>query len=235
MSNLKNDFDETTRSYLKSLSKYKSLTKKEEHSLFKRYKENNDLDARNKLITSNLKYTCKIANNYRNRGLAFNELISEANQGLIDSIDKFDVNENVKFLSYSRWWIMQRIQTALEKKGKQREQEYIENVSYDSICYDDDMEEESNESEISDENDFFSSNNEAEKERKKRKEIVGKIINCLNKREQDIVKMYYGIDEEKLNLEEIGEKLSITKERVRQIIEGSFKKMRSEALIMIND
>ena len=235
MFNPQKDFDDTARNYLKSLKDYKALTKKEEHSLFKRYKENNDVDARNRLITSNLKYTCKIASNYRNRGLTFSELISEANQGLIDSIDKFDITQDVKFLSYSKWWIMQRIQSAIEKKGSLgKDIEYIENVNYED-GYDDNDVIDSVDDEA-EENDFLSFNDEAERERRKRVKVVEKILDCLSKRERNIVKMYYGIGgEEKLNMEEIGSKLSITKERVRQIMEMSFKKMRTEALVMINN
>ena len=58
--------------------------------------ENGNLSSRNKLINSNLKYACSLANSYRGRGVDFSELISEANSGLIESIDRFDTKQNVK-------------------------------------------------------------------------------------------------------------------------------------------
>jgi RNA polymerase primary sigma factor len=232
MLNLQNDVDNTTRQYLKSIKNNKALTKAEEHTLLKRYRDNNDLDARNKIITSNLKFSCKLANQYRNRGLSFNDLISEANKGLIDSIDKFDLSQDVKFFSYAKWWIIQRIQTALEKNGEIKSYELTENVSnrLKSDTQDDEDEGEENATY----NLLSSINEEAEGENKKRKKLVENILSRLTERECDIIKKYYGIGEEKLNLEEIGEKYSITKERVRQIMEATFRKMRSEALLNNN-
>lgn len=61
--------------------------------------------------------------------------------------------------------------------------------------------------------------------------MVDNILSKLTEKESDIIKKYYGIGEERLNLEEIGKKYSITKERVRQIVEATFRKMRSEALL----
>lgn len=232
MLNLQNDVDNTTRQYLKSIKNNKALTKAEEHSLLKRYRDNNDLDARNKIITSNLKFSCKLANQYRNRGLSFNDLISEANKGLIDSIDKFDLSQDVKFFSYAKWWIIQRIQTALEKNGEIKSYELTESVS--NRLKSDDQDDEDEERENTTYNPLSSINEEAEGENKKRKELVENILSKLTERECDIIKKYYGIGEEKLNLEEIGEKYSITKERVRQIMEATFRKMRSEALLNNN-
>ena len=104
------DFDGGAKAYFESLKKYTPLTKKEERKLLKQYKKNNDLNARNKLINSNLKYAAKLATSYRGRGLGYLELVSEANSGLIKSIDKYDMSNDVKLISYSKWWIMQNLE-----------------------------------------------------------------------------------------------------------------------------
>jgi RNA polymerase sigma-32 factor len=84
MANVSNlEIDSAVKQYYDSLSTFKSLTKDEEHELLKEYRYHNNLNARNKLITSNLRYACKLANAYRNRGVSYSELISEANDGLI--------------------------------------------------------------------------------------------------------------------------------------------------------
>ena len=117
MSNAKNlEIDETVKSYYNSLKSCEPLSKLEEHELIKQYRLHNDIEARNKLITANLKYACQLANNYRNKGVSYSELISEANNGLIESIDKFDLDKDVKLISYSKWWIMQKMQIAIAKK-----------------------------------------------------------------------------------------------------------------------
>ena len=225
-----NPLNTTTRQYLKSIKNYKALTKAEEHVLLKRYRDYNDIEARNRIITSNLKFSCKLANQYRNRGLSYDDLISEANKGLIDSIDKFDLSKDVKFFSYAKWWIIQRIQTALEKKYEISSIEMPEDSSTTQNYYTQDDEEEGRKENTTN-NPLSFLNEEAEKENKKRKELVETILSKLTERESDIIKKYYGIGEERLNLEEIGEKYSITKERVRQIVETSFRKMRTEVLL----
>ena len=76
MSNAKNlEIDETVKSYYNSLKSCEPLSKLEEHELIKQYRLHNDIEARNKLITANLKYACQLANNYRNKGVSYSELI----------------------------------------------------------------------------------------------------------------------------------------------------------------
>jgi len=80
------------------------------------------------------------------------------------------------------------------------------------------------------------SNEEDEEKRELQKNqriIVDKILSVLSDRERYIVEEYYGVSGKKeKNLEEIGNELGITKERVRQIKEQSLKKLRSEILLI---
>ena len=75
-SNFNLDIDDTSLFYMKTIKKYKSITKEDEKKLLFAYKHNNDIYARNYLINVNLKYACKLANKYRGRGFSFSELIS---------------------------------------------------------------------------------------------------------------------------------------------------------------
>ena len=94
-----------------------TLTKKDEKDLHKLIKQG-DKDAKNKLIKSNLRFVISVAKNYMNQGLAFEDLISEGNIGLIRAIDTFDPSKNIKFLSYAVWWIRQSIIQGLLDNGK---------------------------------------------------------------------------------------------------------------------
>ena len=76
--------------YLKDIKKHKLLSKEEEFSLLVKAK-NGDIEAKNELITSNLKLVVNIAKGYVNKGMSFIDLISEGNMGLIYAIDKFDI------------------------------------------------------------------------------------------------------------------------------------------------
>ena len=63
--------------------------------------------------------------------------------------------------------------------------------------------------------------------------IIENLLNVLDDRERDMINMYYGrLYGEPYTLDEIGEKYGLTKERVRQIIEKAFKKIRSEAILV---
>lgn len=228
------DFDGGVKNYLNSLRPYRSLSKKEERKLLTRYKLYNDIDARNKLVNSNLKYACKIASSFRGRGMSYLELISEANSGLIDSIDKYDMEKDVKLISYSKWWIMQRMQFAIEKRSRIPETEFPEDNKSD--LDEDDIndlvpcKEENNSFEKSFEFDDGLVDRENEL-----KTVISGLFKNLDEREGDMVNMYYGrLYGQSFTLEEIGKKYGLTKERVRQVIEKAFKKIRSEAILSDN-
>lgn len=108
--------DKALQSYLNEISKYKTLSREEEHELGIKAR-NGDTEALNKLIQSNLKFVVKIASRYQNRGLSLSELISEGNIGLIKAIEKFDPDKDIKLISYAIWWIKQRIMLAVSEKS----------------------------------------------------------------------------------------------------------------------
>ncbi|MDD2229613.1 MAG: RNA polymerase sigma factor RpoD/SigA [Candidatus Cloacimonetes bacterium] len=108
--------DKALQNYLNDISKFKTLTREEEHELG--IKANaGDAEALNRLIQCNLKFVVKIAARYQNRGLSLSELISEGNIGLIKAIEKFDPDKDIKLISYAIWWIKQRIMLAVSEKS----------------------------------------------------------------------------------------------------------------------
>ncbi|MDD4147700.1 MAG: RNA polymerase sigma factor RpoD/SigA [Candidatus Cloacimonetes bacterium] len=108
--------DKALQSYLNEISKFKPLSRHEEHELGKKAR-NGDAEAMNRLIQANLKFVVKIAARYQNRGLSLSELISEGNIGLIKAIEKFDPDKDIKLISYAIWWIKQRIMLAVSEKS----------------------------------------------------------------------------------------------------------------------
>ena len=229
MPNVKNlEIDDTVKSYYDSLKSFKPLSKTEEHELIKQYRLHNDIEARNKLITANLKYACQLANNYRNKGVSYSELISEANNGLIESIDKFDLDQDVKLISYSKWWIMQKMQIAISEKLQMPVSELP--TENDSQSDDEDIYvAKTNDAR----NDTFLTEDEETEEGVNNMEFIEKILSSVSEREADMINMYYGrYGYEKNTLEEIGKKYNLTKERVRQIIETAFRKIRSESMLV---
>ena len=104
-----NDFERSSLTYFNEISEFKPLSREEEFSLWERYRKNNDIGARDKLIKSNLKFVASVAKNYQGLGLSYADLIAEGNCGLLKAIDKFDYEKGFKTISYSVWWIRQSI------------------------------------------------------------------------------------------------------------------------------
>lgn len=233
-----NQITDGVLNYFENLREVKPLTKEEEHDLLRQYHENGNLEARNRLLTCNLKYACNLASRYVGKGLEYDELISEANTGLIDAIDKFDYkNNDIKLICYAKFWIIHNINLAITKKNKESYTDFDDNRLSDdySTDYDTDVDGcKSNYNIIdnSDGNSIFNEDGEILDEHA----YIEKLTSCLSKREADIVYMYYGVDNKmSYTLEDIAQKYGLTKERVRQIIEKSFKKLRSEAILSETD
>ena len=100
--------DELLNSYLKDIAKYKVLDSSEVAILISKAQAG-DEKARETVITSNLRFVVTIAKQFQNRGIPLMDLISAGTEGLIKSVDKFDVTRGTVFLTYAGWWIKQCI------------------------------------------------------------------------------------------------------------------------------
>ena len=110
--------------------KYELLTEEEERALFERMHSWSKSEkcapkikklgeeARLKLIKSNLRLVIKIAKEFRNVGLDYEDLISEGNLGLAHAVDKFSLEKGAKLSYYASFWIKQGIRRAISNKGR---------------------------------------------------------------------------------------------------------------------
>jgi len=103
--------------YFRDLNRYPTLTPQEEQALIAIIKDDSRADihkaALQRLIRGNLRFVVSVARKYQGRGLTLLDLINEGNLGLFKAARRFDMDKDVKFISYAVWWIRQSIQKAL--------------------------------------------------------------------------------------------------------------------------
>jgi RNA polymerase primary sigma factor len=103
--------------FLREAGRHPLLTAAQEVELAKRI-ERGDMQAKQRMIQSNLRLVVSIAKNYRNQGLPFLDLIQEGTLGLIRAVEKFDWRRGFKFSTYATWWIRQAVARALADKAR---------------------------------------------------------------------------------------------------------------------
>jgi RNA polymerase sigma-32 factor len=96
--------------YLAEIRKFPMLEPQEEYMLAKRWREHDDRDAAQKLVTSHLRLVAKIAMGYRGYGLPISEVVSEGNVGLMQAVKRFEPEKGFRLATYAMWWIKASIQ-----------------------------------------------------------------------------------------------------------------------------
>jgi RNA polymerase primary sigma factor len=228
--------------YFKSIQKLNPLKKEEELELARQYK-NGCRAALDKLIEHNLKIVVTIANKNAGRGIPIDDLIQQGNLGLYEAALKFDPEQDVRFATFAGTRVLKSINTLIDNAGRivripvnQEYQRYLDkkngkevnNIS--SIRMDDyigdDEGSKTRESKIG----AVAPDVDASYETDYVNRTVAALLHNLKERDRNILKMYYGIDqEEELPTKEIAEITGLTQIRVCQIISAATKKLQDLA------
>ena len=208
--------------------------------------------AKDKLVTANLRFVVSVAKQYQHQGLTLTDLIDEGNIGLIKAAQKFDETRGFKFISYAVWWIRQSILQAIAEQSRivrlplnqvgslnkinheinKFEQENQRHPSVSELSDATNIDEEKiGQSLMADGLDVMPSGEDSRTDRQVDHESMALELNSvLNKvlkdREITIIRECFGIGCHEKGLEEIGDQLGLTRERVRQIREKSIAKLR---------
>jgi RNA polymerase primary sigma factor len=255
--------------YLKDIHDIPLLSAKQEIDLAKRIQDN-DQDALQHFILSNLRLVVSIAKRYVGRGLSLIDLIQEGNIGLMRAVQKFDHTRGFKFSTYATWWIRQAITRAIADKGRtirlpvhvsealtklnaaqQRlTQQLGREPNDDEIARELDLDPmrvketrlaarlpSSIDQPIGDDDDTSVADfvmdqsdrgpEELTHERLLKQEAERTLADILTEREKLVLQMRFGLgDGHVYPLEKIGERLGLTRERVRQIEAQALRKLR---------
>ena len=112
-----NESDTGLNRYLREIGRIPRLTPQQEIELAGKIKKG-DTEARERMISSNLRLVVTIAHDYANLGLPLLDLISEGNIGLTKAVERFDPTKGAKLSTYAMWWIKQAIKRALANQSK---------------------------------------------------------------------------------------------------------------------
>lgn len=261
-------FDANIREYLKEIDEVPLLTWEQEQLLAKRILEDNDPEARDHMVRSNLRLVVNIAKKFSSRSMSLGDLIEEGNLGLLRAVDSFDPEHGVRFSTYASWWIKQSIKRSLlmnaqpihiptymvelinhwrftatnleaslgripdmeeiaeamnlpMRKAKAVHQ-IVETVNAgfqgDSAEEGAGLNESIQDNHTSSPEDILGTDEELAK--------AVKMLGEIDNREAEVLTMRFGLNGvEQLTLKEIGEKLDLTRERVRQIQRSALAKL----------
>lgn len=206
--------------YLDEIGHEKILSDDEERSLCEKIKQG-DAKAMNRLVEANLRFVVSVARQYQGQGVDMEDLVSEGNIGLMAAARTYDATRGGRFVKFAVVHIRRQIEWAIKGQTISFEPEYgrrtrsidaplgaKNNMSLLSV--------------ITDANalqaDDIVHNAAVE-------EVVGKVLGILNERERTVISAYYG---DGITMAEIGIKMGLKRERVRQIRNRAIRRLRNE-------
>ena len=219
MGTFQNDYTDNVKIYYKDLKKCEPIPLSYERELILKSKEG-DVEARNKIIESNLRFVFNIARKYAGKGIPISDLISEGNLGLVKAIEKFDTTKDVKFITYAVYWIREYMSASIRKNYSRADLTLIDDLQDTAKKNDTKLITKSKLYDIEDE--------DADDGRDK---MIDELLCVLNDKEKNIMEFTYGLGGRKpITFQEIGKKYNISSERGRQIKIEALDKVRMVAM-----
>lgn len=232
--------------YLEEISRTPLLAAAEEKRLLRRARKG-DAAAREHLIRANLRLVVSIAKRYRGQGLPYPDLVAEGNRGLIRAVDKFDMSYGTRLSTYATYWIRQSVREGVLFRGhlvrvpanvfeivikanrhpgwkltaaqKRRVKDALRATRPTTpeaalALYADSRHPDPIEGAVESE----------------RRDQVREMLRVLPARYAEVIRLRFGLDGTgDRTLDEVGEVLGVTRERIRQMQESAMKRLRKAA------
>ena len=222
--------DSALNIYLDEIGKGELLSNEEECELAGRIAKGDD-KALAQLVEANLKFVVSVARQYKGKGVAMEDLVSEGNIGLMKAAAKFDASKGVRFVNYAVVHIRQAIEKAIEQQGglyqvpKDVKQEVARQQSM-PVSVDAPLGHRTNMSLLS----VLVNKDAPQADERVHSEAIEEAIEyaltTLDDRERRVVNAFFGINQEHETMAEIAEDMDLKRERVRQIRDKSVRKLR---------
>ena len=225
------------QSYLRSIARIPRLSVEEERELGRRVRATGDQDALRRLVEGNLRFVVSYAKRYRGLGVPFLDLIHEGNLGLMEAARRFDPDRNVKFITYAVWWIRQAITHALSLQSRpismpqKMPPGMAAGGSRGDVSLNDRLGSGPDEDEGPELGEMLEATDAPADEELMRQgmaERVRSVLGELDPKEREVMALRFGLDRdgEMRTLQEIGQTLDLSRERIRQIEARAKEKLR---------
>ena len=215
--------DSILNKYLDEIGREQLLSEEEEARLSARIMKG-DERALNKLIEAHLRFVIVIARQYQGQGLAMEDLVSEGNMGLMKAAGKYDATRGLRFVNYAVVFIRQQIEKALKKESAEQRVESTRDGQTRSV--DAPLGSKANVSLLSVLVNTDSPQADQRVYDANLEEAVERALQTLNERETTVINAFFGLGEERMTMAEIGERMNLKRERVRQIRNKAVRQLR---------
>ena len=272
---MKRDRNDALALYYSAVQAHPVLTAPQEVELGRRWRDQQDRAAFDKLVLSNMRAVIKISAEFSNQHVPFSDLIQEGTMGLLKAVDRFDPERGTRFLSYAAWWIRayirdyllrtrslvrlgttQRQRTVYSRlgrarreadreglRGEERMERIVEIIGVDRATvesmagrlggYDVSLDQPVGDDVDSAPRSAFIPANDPDPEMLlavseqagNDREALYSAISELPDREQEIIQRRH-LNDDKETLQQVGDRLGISRERVRQLEVRAFRRMR---------
>ena len=215
--------DSILNKYLDEIGREQLLSEEQEARLSARILQG-DERALNRLIEANLRFVVVIARQYQGQGLSMEDLVSEGNLGLMTAARKFDATRGLRFVNYAVVFIRQQIEKAVRKESDEQRVESTRDGQTRSV--DAPLGSKANVSLLSVLVNADSPQADQRVYNASLEDAIERSLQTLNERETVVVNAYFGIGEERQTMAEIAERMSLKRERVRQIRDRAVRRLK---------